>query len=129
MLRLRQYGKSAGIVDYKVNRNSGSLELSGYQEIGQGKVYCGQADRIFVCAVQRVDARLYFHRFLRIGKYVLAKSEYRKCLCVSHLLKNDDRTVFHGEQGKQCLLHISVALCDFCQIYNRRITEGTVCIL
>ena len=44
-------------------------------------------------------------------------------------INNYDRTVFHGEQGKQCLLHISVALCDFCQIYNRRITEGTVCIL
>ena len=90
-----QYRKSAGVVDYKVYRNSGSLELSGYQEIGQSKVYCGQADRIFRLRRSAVDARLYFHRFLWISINVLTKTKQWKSLCICHLLHNDDGTIFH----------------------------------
>ena len=35
---------------------------------------------------------------------VLTKTKQRKCLCIGHLLHNDDGTVFHCEYGSKCCL-------------------------
>src|SRR5699024_241209 len=48
-------GKSAGVVDNEVKRNTGTLQLSGYNEVSKSEVYSGNYERILVRAVQRVD--------------------------------------------------------------------------